>query len=283
MAFAITEKYFSLHKKDFLHFIPFVLMLGLNIPFYFLSGNEKLETVSAFMEKIPSYESFDFYFSLSFFAYIGIYIFLGIGKLKRFKRQVTNNVLVNWFHVILMLYSSFLVLHLAYFMIQPIGKYNFAMINQLSMLTMTFIIQSVAYKLINKSTVFNNKTPDLRNLEKRNNDERLIIDKFMIDKVYLDDTLSLQNFSESVSLPASYVSAIINQKFNCSFKKLVTQYRLDEAKSMIQKHNGRKIKLIEIAFDAGFNNKVSFYRAFKEFEGISPSEYLEKLQNQQKP
>ena len=35
------------------------------------------------------------------------------------------------------------------------------------------------------------------------------------------------------------------------------------------------MKLIDIAYDSGFNNKVSFYRVFKEFEGQSPSEYLE--------
>ncbi len=277
MVFAITIKGFKLSKKMYLHFIPFGLMLLFNLPFYFLSGIEKLETIKVFMEKIPSFLSFDFYFSLSFFAYIGIYIYSGIKKLNRFKLQVTNNVLVNWYYIILFSYSIFLVLHLIYFIIQPIGKYNFALVNQISMLAMTFIIQAVAYKLIDKSTIFSSKTPDLSDLQKRKKDENLILNKFEIEKIYLDDTINLQRFSESIALPPAYVSEIINQKFSYSFKKLLNQYRLNEAKKMIQNNSKKKVKLIEIAFESGFNNKVSFYRTFKEFEGISPSEYLEKI------
>jgi len=282
MALVMTIKSFKISKKMYLHFIPFVLMVLFNIPFYFLSANEKLETVKTFMEKIPSYQSFEFYFSLSFFAYIGIYIFSSMKKLKQFKQQVSNNVLVNWYYIILVGYSTFLVLHLIYFVIQPIGKFNFALVNQISMLSMTFIIQSIAYKLINKSTVLNSKTPDLSDLQKRRADENLIIERFESDKIYLDDNLNLQLFSESVSLPSAYVSEIINQKFNCSFKKLVNQYRLNEAISIMKTVSGKKIKLIDIAFDSGFNNKVSFYRTFREFKSISPSEYLEKIKNHKK-
>ncbi|MBQ4822106.1 helix-turn-helix domain-containing protein [Aquimarina sp. MMG016] len=279
MALAITIQHYRLSKKSYLHFIVFILMLFLNLPFYFLSGAEKLETVAGFMSKIPSYQSFEFYFILSFFAYIGVYIFFSIKKLQQFKNQVTNNVLVNWYYTVLMGYSAFLVLHLIYFTIQPIGQYNFALVNQISMLIMTFIIQSVAYKLIDKSVIFNSKPPNLDDLEKRRKDEKLIINKFETDKIYLDDNLSLKTFSKSVLLPPAYVSEIINQKFNCSFKKLVNQYRLNEAKKIVQKNKDSKLKLIDIAFESGFNNKVSFYRAFKEFEGISPSEYLEKIRN----
>jgi len=100
--------------------------------------------------------------------------------------------------------------------------------------------------------------------------------------VYLDDTLTLQKFSDAVALPHAYVTELINQKFNCSFKKLVGQYRLNEAKSLMVKENDATVKLIDIAFQVGFNNKVSFYRTFKEFEGVSPSEYLEKLKKQEK-
>ena len=279
MALAITVKGYKLSKKSYLHFIPFGLMLLVNLPFYFLSGAEKLETVKAFMERIPSYQSFVFYFSLSFFAYIGIYIFLSIKKLNLFRQEITNNDLVNWYRIILMSYSVFLALHLIYFLVQPIGQFNFALVNQVSMLTMTFIIQAIAFKLINKSTLFNTKTPNLSNIEKRKAHEELIIQKLELDKIYLDDDLSLQKFSESVSLSPTDVSELINQKFNCSFKKLITKYRLNEAKKIIKNANGSKIKLIDVAYQAGFSNKVSFYRAFKEFDNISPSEYLKKMNN----
>jgi len=32
-----------------------------------------------------------------------------------------------------------------------------------------------------------------------------------------------------------------------------------------------------IAYNCGFNSKASFYRAFRKFEGMSPSEYIGKV------
>ena len=234
------------------------------------------------MSDIPSYTSFTFYFALSFFVYIGIYMYASLKKLQVFKVQVRNNALVNWIHNVLIAYSIFLLIHLIYFVIQPIGEYNFALVNQVSMLAMTFIIQSIAYKIIDKSVIFNSKPPSLHNLDQRKKDEITIINTLENDKIYLQDDLSLSLFADSVNLNPSYVSEIINQKFNCSFKKLMNQYRLEEAKNHLRKNRDSSIKLIDIAFMSGFNNKVSFYRAFKEFEGMSPSEFLENTKKEKK-
>ena len=276
MTLAIVERGFKLRKRMLWHLVPFGLMVLLNIPFYLLSGPEKIAFVQSFMENIPSYQSFDFYFSLSFFVYIGIYLFFSIKKLNHLRQYVANNILANWYRLILIGYSAFLLLHLIYFIIQPLGGYNFALINQLSMLAMAFIIQAIAFKLVDKSVLLNSKTPDLSDLEKRTSQEEMILEKLEKDKLYLDDSLTLEQFSESAQLSQSVVTELINQRFNCSFKKLINQYRLNEAKRIMENTNGTKIKLIDVAYDSGFNNKVSFYRAFREFEGVSPSEYLEK-------
>lgn len=282
MTLAITVQHFKLTKKHYWHFLGFGFMLLLNLPFYFLSGAEKLATVEAFMSEIPSYTSFTFYFTLSFFVYIGLYMYASLRKLKAFKIQVRNNSLVNWLYIILMGYTLFLILHLIYFIFQPLAGYNFALVNQVSMLAMTFIIQSIAYKIIDKSIIFNNKPPNLNNLDQRKIDEKTIINALQKDKIYLNDELSLSTFARSVDLSTSHVSEIINQKFNCSFKKLINQYRLEEAKTRLQQNQDPSIKLIDIAFQSGFNNKVSFYRVFKEFEGVSPSEYLENIKREKK-
>ncbi len=282
MTSSIVVQNFRLLRKHLWHLSGFAFIGLLNIPFYFLSGSEKLATVETFMNQIPSYSSFMFYFYLSFFAYIGIYVYLSIKKLRIYHHQISNNDLVNWLYKVLLGYSLFLILHLIYHLIQPIGKYNFALFNQLSMLAMTFIIQSIAYKIFDKSTIFKNKTQILSNTSDRLEYKKIIINKLVNDKAYLDDSLSLLSFSNSVNISSSIVSEIINQTFNCSFKRLINKYRLAEAKSIIENKKDDKIKLIDVAFDSGFNNKVSFYRAFKELEGISPSSYLEKVKKHKK-
>ncbi|MEM9078214.1 MAG: helix-turn-helix domain-containing protein [Bacteroidota bacterium] len=278
MALAITHKGFRISKNTFLHFIPFVLMLLLNLPFYTLDGAEKLNLVRAFMEKVPSYASFDFYFTLSFFVYIGIYIFLCIKRLDHFRSYSLSNALVNWYRKLLLIYSGFLFLHLFYFVIQPLGNFNFDLINQVSMLAMTFIIQAIAYMLIQRSSLTTKTSvPNLGSLEQQKLDEKRILKALEQDKLYLDDELSLKKFSEKICLPHTYVSQIINQKFNSTFKRMINRYRIDEAKQIMESSKDEKIKLIDVGFRSGFNNKVSFYRSFREFENLSPSEYLERI------
>ena len=229
------------------------------------------------MNEIPTYSSFQFYFVLLYFAYIGIYIFLGIRKLKAFRAQVVNHEVVNWYYRILLAYITFLALHLIYYLIQPLGEFSFAPFNQLSLVLMTLLIQSIAFKLINSTSVFNAKIPEIGDPENRIKHEQLIINSLEKDQIFKREDLNLNTFSKYINLNPTYVSELINQRFNCSFKKLINQYRIEESKKIMKETKKSEVKLIDIAFEVGFNNKVSFYRSFKEFENTSPSEYFNQL------
>lgn len=278
LAFYITNRNFKLKRKHYPHFIPFVLILLMNIPFYGLNPETKLKMVAEFMNTIPTYSSFEFYFNLSFFFHIGVYIGASIYILKRFKTHVKNNQLVNWYLIVLFLYIFFLATHFVYYVLRPSGLSEIPMFNTINMLVMTFIIQAIAYKFISGSNIFHHKKlPDLSDLAKRQKDEEDILNMFEREKIYLDDSITLKKFSNLISLPSDYISDFINQRFDCSFKNLLNQYRVQEAKSLMEKNKNSKVKLIEIAYDSGFNNKVTFYRTFKKVTGNSPSEYLETL------
>ncbi|MBO6524041.1 MAG: helix-turn-helix transcriptional regulator [Balneolaceae bacterium] len=276
---SVTDSKFQFTKTSYLHFIPFLIILTFNIPFYSLEATEKLLSVQAFMKYIPSYTDFNFYFSLAMFAYIGTYILISVRLLQKFKKFVRNNSLSNWFFTILVLYSGFLFLHLIFFILQPLLEVGFGFINQISLLSMSFIIQSIAYKLISKSSILSKTPPDISNLERRLEIEQLIAQKLETDKVHLDESLNLDSFARLIKLSPTEVSEIINQKFGCSFKKMIAKYRVKEAKKVMDQNKNTNIKLIDIAYDSGFSNKVSFYRAFKEYEGLSPSAYFEKIKD----
>ncbi|MEM9546558.1 MAG: AraC family transcriptional regulator [Bacteroidota bacterium] len=277
MALAVTNSQFKLNTKFLYHFIPFGLMLLMNIPFYLLEGTEKLKLVAEFTTKIPTYSSFEFYFYLSFFVYIGIYLFMAIRKLNHYRSLALNNTLVNWYRIILYLYLGFLGLHLLYFISQPLFQTNFALVNQLSLLVMTFIIQSIFFVLINNSTLLNTRIENLDKITERERHLKLIIDEFENEKAHLNDELSLDKFASAIAISSKEVSKTIQQKYNISFQKLVARYRVQEAKKLIENSNSQNLKLIDIAFQSGFSNKVSFYRSFKEMEGLSPSDYVKSL------
>ena len=201
-ALAIIQHKFRLRKIHLLHAIPFMGMLLVNLPFYFQHAEQKLEVVRAFLEKIPVYQSFDFWLSFSFFLYMGVYLFATIFVLKKFRTQVKNNKLANWHMRVMLLYAVFLLIHFAYFLIRPSGLLDLPLFNTISMLITTFIIQSIAYSFISKSMIFTKQqVPDLSKVDEFIKDEQRIREKFERDKIYLNDSLTLNQFASEIGLP----------------------------------------------------------------------------------
>ena len=90
------------------------------------------------------------------------------------------------------------------------------------------------------------------------------------DKLFLQDTLSLNKLSASISETENHISETLSQFLNTKFFQFVNSFRVEEANRALQDRD----KLITtIAFDVGFNSKSTFNTAFKKIVGHSPSVY----------
>jgi len=78
---------------------------------------------------------------------------------------------------------------------------------------------------------------------------------------------------------ATVLSYVINKGFAKNFNDLINEYRIEEVKSKLAAADDST--LLAVAFDAGFNSKATFNRAFKKFTGLSPKEFQESLKSQQ--
>ena len=96
----------------------------------------------------------------------------------------------------------------------------------------------------------------------------------MSDKPYLNPELSLQDLADSMDVSRHQLSAVINQQQKMNFYEFVNSYRVQEMKNLIKEPENKHLKLISLAFDAGFNSKASFNRIFKQFTGKTPSDYM---------
>lgn len=92
------------------------------------------------------------------------------------------------------------------------------------------------------------------------------------EKPFTNSELKLNTLAEQLSLSANQVSQVINDVAGQNFSDFINQYRIEEAKKIII-NDDKNLKLIEVAYDAGFNNKTSFNNAFKKFTNYSPSEF----------
>lgn len=93
------------------------------------------------------------------------------------------------------------------------------------------------------------------------------------DKPWLDPGFSLQDLSSRLATNQKYISQAINMYSDTGFSGLMNRYRVNEARRLILEGKP-DTSLNDIALQAGFTNRVSFYRQFKDITGISPSEFL---------
>jgi YesN/AraC family two-component response regulator len=64
---------------------------------------------------------------------------------------------------------------------------------------------------------------------------------------------------------------------NVTFYDYINRFRVDEFKKIVTKQGVDSLTLFALAEKAGFSSRASFFRYFKEIEGISPGEYIKKL------
>ncbi|MBY0478386.1 MAG: helix-turn-helix domain-containing protein [Chitinophagaceae bacterium] len=97
------------------------------------------------------------------------------------------------------------------------------------------------------------------------------------EQLYENPRLSLTDLAEKLQTNPTTVSKAINNCFEMNFNDFINQYRVEAVKKMLTKGLHQKQTLLGIAYDAGFNSKTTFNRAFKKNTGLAPKEFLEKM------
>lgn len=101
-----------------------------------------------------------------------------------------------------------------------------------------------------------------------------------IEKIYRDENISLQSLSKKVSITPHQLSRIINENLNKNFPDFINTHRVEEAKKILADPKQADRKILNIAFDVGFNTKVAFNTAFKKYTNMTPSQFRKKARKQ---
>ncbi|MBF9220162.1 helix-turn-helix domain-containing protein [Hymenobacter ruricola] len=93
------------------------------------------------------------------------------------------------------------------------------------------------------------------------------------DRLYQNPTLTLAELSAHTGLPPRLISFTVNAGFGRSFNDLVNGYRVAEVQRRLAAPDARRLTLLGIAFESGFNSKTTFNRIFKQVTGVAPRDY----------
>ena len=97
-----------------------------------------------------------------------------------------------------------------------------------------------------------------------------IEDLMKFDKLYQEPSFSRADLAREVNVSENVLSRVINSAFTKSFRKLLNDNRVEEAKQLLRDSD---MQITQIAFDVGFNSLASFNRVFKDTTGVSPTEF----------
>lgn len=99
----------------------------------------------------------------------------------------------------------------------------------------------------------------------------------MDEKLFLDHTLSLETLAKKLNTDRYSLSQVINQEFNKNFYEFINDYRIEECIAYIDRNPSQTESITDIIYESGFNNKVSFYKAFKKRKKVTPAQYIKNL------
>jgi len=97
---------------------------------------------------------------------------------------------------------------------------------------------------------------------------------------YQDPETSLSSLAEKLNMPPHELSRVINTIFKKGFNDFINEYRVRDVVSKMQDPAYDNMTLLGIAFEAGFNSKATFIRAFKQLTGKNPAEYKRELEKE---
>lgn len=109
----------------------------------------------------------------------------------------------------------------------------------------------------------------IREEHEKRGKKRIELAKKYIDSQYVNP-ITLNDVAEHVELNASYFSNLFKAEVGINFSDYLSNVRMDKAKMLLR---DPKIKVYEIGNMVGYEDAVSFGRAFKKKIGMSPKEY----------
>ncbi len=266
--------------KEGIHLIPFLLIVGVRIGFFRLEYEEKLEaiisgTVTEHVHFIPA----------STIILSVLMIFYGVYSFFRLVSEYkTDPELRIWLRGTSLLFILFSISCLAYFGFFTMGMMEIKHEYFINILMVLFIFGVSFFVFIYPNILNGGKIEKIIpfvKYEKTGLSEDFSLelkDRLLSvmedEKPYLDSEVNLNKIAQLLDISRHHASQIINEHFQVHFFDFINGYRINEAKQMISSKRSVQLSVIDIAFETGFNNRISFYKAFKKVTGISPTEYI---------
>lgn len=289
---SVTQK-FKFKKADVLHFLPTAILLVFLLPIYTATSSDKLKM--ALLIKDTNLNDI-LTFALKITSLV-VYAFC-IWKFQFSKLEINESLpqkasIKMWFKNLFRIHVAYIIAYILYGVFAYIIKSDISSyVYHFQIAAMTIMILYIAYMAFVQPNIFNTDlnygieaiftpkyeksglTPGLSNELK----EQLI--KLLVqEKVYKKSDINLESLSNQLNTTRHNTSQIINEHFKMNFFELINKFRIKEAIRILESDTHGSLNIIDVAYEVGYNNKVTFNKAFKKETSLTPTEYIQTKAN----
>lgn len=282
-----TDKSYKFNVESFYHFLPFIVVIAYNFPFYIQSAEFKLYILKNYLGLNKRYIEGGIISTLQL-IHIFSYIFYIKSLLKKHNAALKNSfsslekVNLSWINTTINL-ILFIFGLMFLFLLLIIFDFKVSEIHNVSIpIFVAIFIYYLGYKGFTQTDIFAqtfdepaSKKYEKSTLTQDKADEHLqkLLKIMNSEKLFRDNEMNLQKLADKLDILPHHLSQIINEKLNQNFFDFINNYRIEEAKRLLISSDKTNYTILAIAEESGFNSKTAFNTAFKKFTNQTPSEF----------
>lgn len=286
---ALTNTTFSFSGVDKRHFIPVAIEVGL----------QGIMIVQGIVTNQLFYNT-PFYFYIMPLLYIWTagsifhYLNLSLGVINNHETWVLRNFsnmkeitlswlkkLISYYRLLWMIWIPFVIAFLLFFRFQ-LMYIVVVLILYLLMFILTYLTLWIGVEGVGRGTLIFVKSDEgqaeNKNFNRLGQEEvqihiERILQLMTVEKLYLNENLSLRELASHMKSDPNLISFILNNHMDSNFYDFVNRYRIEEVKNKLNNPHNKHLSLLGIALESGFNSKTTFNRVFKQVTGVTPTEF----------
>lgn len=270
-----------------LHFLPFLLLMLLALPFYSLSGGEK---IAVYENGGSGYEWYG-QIRMPMILLSGVCYVMASLRLIRKSRAQSEHIFSNTDHKNLQ-WLEYLSIGLAVIWLLVFffdDHIIFAGVATLVFLIGMFGINQLPVFSANTAITAPETEPEpaaplparYAKSGLKADDTSLLYDRLTLkmqqEGLYKNNDLTLAELAATLAVHPNYLSQVINEKEGKNFYQYVNMLRAAEFLRLISLPAKRHFSLLALAGECGFNSKSTFNKYVKLVSGKTPSEHLDLL------
>jgi AraC-like DNA-binding protein len=297
---SLLNRDYKISKKEYYHFIPAILY-GIYSLVVFVTDKLILDEYYFYADQRDK-DLADWYQAAGLIS-MGVYLVLSLRYYASYRKLIydqlsyADTILFKWIRNFLIAFLLLLLLRLALFIVNSgwgdfgsqywYYKYFSWVFLYISVSGYANAIKQAALgaEKLNLINVFEEETSTDEEEAKPSIGETEILqwksslENTMTQKeLFKNPRLTLRDVAQELETTTKNISAIVNSGYEMNFNDFVNHYRIEAIKKKLEDGEHLRTTLLGIAYDAGFNSKATFNRAFKKYTTLSPKEYLTQLQ-----